>query len=227
MRDPSVGRRVIASAIWARGIYKLDHVILSHADADHYNGLLDLLERVRVGTVIVSEGFASAANPGALELLERVRARGIPVRSVVAGESWSSGSAHFAILHPPHGWNLSAPDNARSLVLDVSSLGYHVLLTGDLEGEGLTEFAASRPLEPIDTFLAPHHGGRAANPAWLYERISPVLVVVSQRPPQPGSKDSLDFLDDCGIPVMRTWRRGAVRMTWKESGIAARGFLDD
>lgn len=227
MRDPSVGRRVIASAIWARGIHKLDHVILSHADADHYNGLLDLLERVRVGTVIVSEGFASATNPGAVELLERVRARGVAVRSVVAGESWSSGPARFAILHPPHGWNPSAPDNARSLVLDVSSLGHHALLTGDLEGEGLTEFAASRLLEPIDAFLAPHHGGRAANPAWLYERISPAVVVVSQRPPQPGFKDSLDFLDDRGIPVMRTWRRGAVRMTWKESGIVARGFLDD
>ena len=37
MRDPSVGRRVIAPALWAHGIERLDAVILSHADPCHHS----------------------------------------------------------------------------------------------------------------------------------------------------------------------------------------------
>src|SRR5512135_1603647 len=39
MRDPSVGRRVIAPALWARGVRRIEAVILSHADADHYKAI--------------------------------------------------------------------------------------------------------------------------------------------------------------------------------------------
>jgi competence protein ComEC len=225
MRDPSVGRRIIAPALWARGVRGLDAVILSHADADHYNGLPDLLDRVSIREVVVPEGFESESNPGAGELLQRVRSRRIPVRTVVAGECWETGATQFAIHHPPAGFNPKAPDNAKSLVLEVWSAGHRMILTGDLEGEGLLAYASDPGPRP-DVFLAPHHGGQKSNPPWLYERTDPRAVVVSQRPPQPGATDALATLDRLGIPLLRTWQRGAVRFTWTESGIEAQGFLD-
>jgi competence protein ComEC len=227
MRDPTVGRRVVAPALWARGIRGIDAVILSHADADHYCGLPDLLDRIPVAVVVVPEGFASPSNPGAVKLLERARALGVAVRTVAAGEHWEAGAAQFAILHPPPAWNPDAPDNARSLVLDVRSRGRHALFTGDLEGEGLRAFASVSSIIPLDAVLAPHHGGRAANPAWFYDRLEPAVVVASQRPPQLGGRDALEFLEGRGIPVARTWQRGALRLTWSEAGIAVRGFLDE
>src|SRR5581483_1579382 len=51
LNDPHVGRRVIAPALWSRGLGRIDQVILSHADSDHYNGLPDLLDRFAVGEV--------------------------------------------------------------------------------------------------------------------------------------------------------------------------------
>jgi competence protein ComEC len=38
MRDPSVGRRVVAPALWERGIRRLEAVVLSHADPCHRYG---------------------------------------------------------------------------------------------------------------------------------------------------------------------------------------------
>jgi competence protein ComEC len=38
MRDPGVGRRIIAPALWARGVRHIDTIILSHADACHEKG---------------------------------------------------------------------------------------------------------------------------------------------------------------------------------------------
>jgi competence protein ComEC len=135
MGDPGVGRRVIAPALWARRVHRLDAVVLSHADADHYNGLPELLERFSIGEVRVPPGFGGGANPGASRLLEAVRARGVPVRPIAAGDRLDLGAAAaLEVLHPPEGWRPEAPDNARSVVLDLAAGGRHLLLTGDLEG---------------------------------------------------------------------------------------------
>ena len=226
LRDPSVGRRIAAPALWRRGLRRLEAVVISHADADHYNGLPDLLDRFGVGVVLVPPGFdAGGANPGAVELLAAVRARGVAVREVSEGERWVSGGVEFVVRHPPPTWGAgSSSDNARSVVLDVSSRGRHLWLTGDLDGPGLTALTETPPGAPIDLFLSPHHGGRTANPAWLYDWAAPAALIVSQRPPPAGSRDALDLLD---LPVLRTWRRGALGLRWTARGIEARGFRDD
>ncbi len=51
-------------------------------------------------------------------------------------------------------------------------------------------------------------------------------MVVSQKPPAPGTRDALAVLDARGIPLLRTWRRGAIRLRWTPGGVVARGFLD-
>jgi competence protein ComEC len=226
MRAPEVGRRVIAPALWARGVQHIDAIILSHADADHYNGLPDLLDRFSIGAVRVPPGFADASNPGAIHLIGAVRARGIPVRPISDGDHWESAGARFHVRHPPPaGASPAGPssDNSRSVVLDVEAYGRHVLLTGDLEADGLSRLVR-RPAPPLAGLLAPHHGGRTANPPWLYDWARPGSVIVSQRPPLPGTTDALAALP---FPVLRTWERGAIRLTWTPGGVIPRGFRDD
>jgi competence protein ComEC len=225
MHDPSVGRRIVAPALWARGVSRLDAVILSHADADHYNGLPDLLERFPIAEIRIPPGFAGPANPGAIQLLETVRARGVPVRTITEGDQWETAGARLSVWHPPESFSPSSSDNARSIVLDIESSDRHLLLTGDLEQEGLTRLL-DRPAFPLDALLAPHHGGRSANPESLYTWARPELVVVSQRPPAVGTRDFLDTLEVRGIPLFRTWQRGAIRLRWEPGRLAVGGFLD-
>ncbi len=180
--DPSVGRRIIAPALWSRGITRIDEVCLSHADQDHYNGLPDLLDRFAIGLVRIPPGFGGPANPDVDRLLDAVRSRGIPIRTTAAPESWEPGGLRIVVRHPPLDWYLEAPDNARSLVLDLEHAGRHLLLTGDLEQIGLiTLIAQPRPDPPPEVMLSPHHGGKTANPAALYTWAGPRAVVVSQR----------------------------------------------
>lgn len=226
MGDPRVGRRIIAPALWTHGLTRLDSVYLSHADQDHYNALPDLLNRFRIGEIVIPPGFVSDENPGAAVLLDQVRSRGIPVRTIAAPATWEHGATRFRVLHPPPGWHTEAPDNARSLVLDVAHGGRHLLLTGDLDQLGVVELVAQAQPEPIDLMLAPHHGGKSANPSWLYSWARPRAVVVSQRMPAVGSSDVLTPLERSGIPLLRTWQRGAVHFQWRSDHIITEGFLD-
>jgi competence protein ComEC len=225
--DPSVGRRIIAPALWSRRVSRIDTVFLSHADQDHYDGLPDLLDRFSVGSVCFPAGFGGAANPMAVELLERVRSRGVALVPVSAPRIWKEEDVTFTVLHPAAGWYPEASDNARSLVLDIASAGHHLLLTGDLEKEGLAELVArSAPVPPPEVFLAPHHGGKTANPEWLYEWAKPRVVVVSQRALSAGGADALAAVEKALIRVLRTWRDGSIHLRWSSNGIDVSGFLE-
>ena len=139
----------------------------------------------QIGELVIPSGFVNEQNPGASLLLDQVRTHGIPVRTIAAPATWNQGSTQFTVLHPPPDWHPETPDNARSLVLDVAHGGRHLLLTGDLDQLGLVELVAQAQPEPIDLMLAPHHGGKSANPSWLYSWARPRAVVVSQRPRSP------------------------------------------
>ncbi len=226
MGDPTVGRRIIAPALWASRASRIDLVLLSHADSDHYGGLADLLDRFPITEVQAPPGFATGPNSGAIELINQVRSRGIPVRSIAAPFSWENGGVRFTVWHPSARWHLETSDNARSLVLDIAYLGRHLLLTGDLELLGLDELVLRpAPDPPPDVMLAPHHGGRSANPDWLYDWAKPQIVVVSQRPPPPRTNDALSQVALRGMSLLRTWQLGAIRLRWSDGGIDIRTFV--
>jgi len=229
MGDPRVGRRAIATALWSLGVRRLDVVVLSHADSDHYDGLPDLLDRFEVGAVRHPPGFEGAANPGARALLDLARGRGIATATIARGDRIDlGGGTTLTAWHPAGDGRLDSTDNARSVVLEVASGGRSLLLTGDLEGPGLGELAAlPAPSGGFDAMLAPHHGGRTSNPASLYDWARPRLVIVSQRPPPNPGRDPLALLADRGrFPLLRTWQSGAVRFAWTPPGLVATGFLD-
>jgi competence protein ComEC len=228
MGDPTVGRRIIAPALWSRGITRINTIVLSHADFDHYDGLPDLLDRFSIGRVCVPPGFGGPANPAATQLVQRIRSHGIPVLSLAAHEVWESDGVRFTVRHPPAIWHAEASDNARSVVLEVAHDGRCILLTGDLEQMGLVELVAQpRPDPPPDFMLAPHHGGKSANPVWLYEWARPRALVVSQRPVEPGASDALAPFALQGVPLWRTWREGSIRLRWTGVGIVAHGFREN
>ena len=89
-----------------------------HADQDHYNALPELLDRFQIGELVIASGFVNEQNPGASLLLDQVRTRGIPVRTIAAPITWARAGAHFTALNPPVNWHPEASDKARSLVLD-------------------------------------------------------------------------------------------------------------
>lgn len=156
LAGPEVTRRQIAPFLWQRGIHHIDEVIFSHADLDHFNGIVDLLDRFAVGQVTYTPSFADKPTPGVQHVLRIFHERGIPRRIVKAGDQLSAGDMTLEVLHPP----ASGPEgneNARSLVLLVRHAGHAILLTGDLEGAGLQRVVGEIPPRRVQVMMAPHH----------------------------------------------------------------------
>ena len=172
----------VRNALRARGRTRLDEVILSHADADHFNGLPDLLNGLSVGGVTVGPHFAASGQADALAAVDAARAAGVPLARVRRGDARAAGAARLTVLHPPPTYDAEESDNARSVVLLVEHAGRRVLLTGDLEGEPQRALVADLVRTRgagVDLLLAPHHGGKRANPASLAETLEPATVAVS------------------------------------------------
>jgi competence protein ComEC len=152
LAGPDVTRRQIAPFLWSRGIHRIDEVILSHADLDHFNGLPALLERFAVGQLSCTPTFADKAIPGVPVTLAALQRWGVPVRILQAGDRLSAGPVDMEVLHPP-ATGPAGRENFRSMVLLVRHGEHSLLLTGDLEGPGLAR-VLSLPLPRVDVLMA-------------------------------------------------------------------------
>jgi competence protein ComEC len=139
---PDRATQMIASYLWHRGIRRIDGIILSHADIDHYNAVPGLLERFDVGAVYVSPMMfrrfgADAASRGPVVLREAIEHAYVPLREIWSGDRLHIGSeVTIDILHPPRRGVLGT-DNANSITLAIEYRGRRLLLPGDLESPGL------------------------------------------------------------------------------------------
>ncbi len=173
---PAAARRAMSSVLWASGLSRIDTLVVSHADADHFNAVPELLQRFSVGELVVSRTFLGSGAPAVHELLRLVYERRIPVRCVEAGDEIPGDPlCRVRVLHhDPR----AREDNETSLVLAVESAGRRLLLTGDLEGETLDRFVAGVP-DRCDVLLAPHHGSVTSLPPDIAAATAPDWVIVS------------------------------------------------
>jgi competence protein ComEC len=223
LAGPDVTQRQIAPFLWHRGIHRLDEVMLSHADLDHFNGLPALLDRFAVGQVTLTPSFADKNLPGVQQTLQRLHERGIPIRTVKAGDRMMAGDVVFEVLHPP----AAGPDgneNARSLVLLVRHAGHSILLTGDLEGKGLQRVVGELPAQAVELLMAPHHGSHLTNTPELAQWARPRVVVSCQGRPPP-AREVYQRYREVGAQVLDTHQEGAVTIRSHASGLVVETFV--
>ena len=123
-------------------------------------------------------------------------------------------SVSITVLPPPGNRRFDS-DNQNSIVLLIEYAGRRILLTGDLERDGLQRLLATQPGN-VDILLAPHHGSQAANPPELAAWANPNWVVVST-----GEERNLPFLKQTygsNCRVVSTAEYGAMTFTIRPNG---------
>lgn len=182
LATPEVVGETVSRFLWSRGVRKIDALVISHADIDHFNAVPTLLERFAIGRVLVSPWMLPPFDDpqdrtAPADLNRRLAAHGVQVQRLELGDLFRVGGLSVEVLHPPSVGEFET-DNAASLTLGLEHRGVRVLLPGDLEGEGIEALLAQEPY-PCDVLMAPHHGSPRSDPPGFAAWCRPKHVVLS------------------------------------------------
>jgi competence protein ComEC len=214
-----VGRAVVAPALRALGVSRIDVLALSHADLDHRGGVTSVLERVAVGELWLTR--ESWQSPDTRALRAAAAHGGVPLRVVAAGARGPLGGATVRVLWPP-GERTATTRNDGSLGLRFDFQRGCALFAGD--ASAAVERALVREQAPCAFVKLSHHGSRSStDPVWL-DRLQPWLAVAShgRRPRSPLPHASVvERLERARVTLYDTESTGALRVRFTRRGVVA------
>ncbi len=210
--SPRVAQQILIPFLQSRGIRRLDRLVLTHPDMDHYGGAFALLDRVSIGAILTPPLSSTDASWRCLR--REAEQRGIPWKEARAGDLlYQKGGVSLLVLSPDSSLD-SASDNNHSLVCLLQTKHEKALFTGDIEGPAQLALAGTWPLWRNAWLKAPHHGSdRTTLPCFLTAAsASRVAISSGHRPGFPG-RTTLETFGNLHTKVSVTARTGAV--TWE------------
>jgi len=158
----------------------LDLVALTHLDADHSRGLLQVLNRYRVDDVLVGRPDEDAAlYPQWRQALERQQI--LPIRLFAGYRIQLEQDVSLEVLHPPGegapGSFLDA--NNSGLVLRLVYRDVSILLTADIEAEAERRLLDASATIKSDVLKIAHHGSKTSTTAPFLQKVQPSLAIIS------------------------------------------------
>ena len=221
MGDYDVGKGVIAPYLWSRGISRIDTLILSHAHADHINGVPSLLERFAVREVWVSEWFEQV--DAGRQLMDLGRQRGVSVKRVGKGkEIMFSDSVNVRILGPlsfdeVEKHNRAFTENDSSMVLQIQYNDHSLLLTGDIEKAAIGWLLSEGKEDLKSTVMqVPHHGYQNSLSIDLIEAVRPRYALLNAG--EEFSEEVVPVYQNFGTQVLSSYQDGAITIRLSPEG---------
>jgi len=172
---PAVLRGLAGEMPWHDRSIEL--LVLTHPQADHLYGLLDVLDRYDVRRVIAGPGQAETAGFDAW--LAAVSGEGLMVERADSSASFDLGDGvRLYALAPVHGPAASKINNT-SLVLRLVVGDVSFLFTGDIEADAETALIADGAELRSTVLKVPHHGSNTSSSRALLDVVQPSIAVVS------------------------------------------------
>jgi competence protein ComEC len=239
-RHWDAGEDIVSPYLWSLGIKKVDVVALTSASPDRVGGLYAILANFRVGEFWHAP---EPETPAYAELLDAVAERGIPTRTLMAGDALSLGGASVRVLWPgadsasvaagfsPANTGLKADtmsvsnDNNDSLVLRISAGGMNFLLPENASRDAEKAIlAADAPLEShaLEVTYCPWSASRD-----FLGHFAPSVVIIGGVTNVRGllpTSEKLKVLQNVGARIFRTDTDGATTVEWKERSLLVRTY---
>jgi competence protein ComEC len=221
-----IGSRVLAPALWARGLRRIDTLVVTHGDPDHLGGASAIIEAFAPKEVW--EGVPVRPHRPLQEVLRKARTAGAQVERRRAGEAWHAGSARVRVLHPPlPDWERQRVRNDDSIVLEIVYGDVAVLLLGDV-GADVERTILSRLTPASHRILkVGHHGSRTSTSPELLNHWRPHVALIScGRGNSFGhpAPEVIRRLDSIGARIYRTDLDGQVTIDTDGARVAVRTF---
>jgi len=232
----NVGESIIAPYLWSRGIIRLESVVITHPDSDHFNGIPFILKRFKPSTLWIngSDGHDQEYD----DLLSLAKDLNIEIKTPLKNQILLvENNAVLETLFNPfldgeylrEGSRINSND--RSLILKFTSPGKNLscLFPGDISKRVEREVIESNTPENlrVSLLLAPHHGSKTSNSSLFLERVNPETIIVSAgrfRPLLFPSQALRTVCREKEIPLLNTAEIGAITIGTESSEVQISHF---
>jgi beta-lactamase superfamily II metal-dependent hydrolase len=195
----------------------IDLLILSHAEADHFNGFIDVLKNYQVGAFIYN-GRAGSAQSWK-ELARVVEDNGISVIVLGQGDKIKYQNDFFEILSPNADFLRSKELNETGFVIKLtendrqSKTEFKILFTGDI-GKKVEKYLVENFDIKADILKTPHHGSKFSSSEGFLSAINPKIAAIEVGKNSYGhpTKEVLNKLALIGSRIFRTDQNGTIKI---------------
>lgn len=233
-----VGCYRIQPFLKAKGIAKLDYMLMTHADYDHISGLTEIIEDEQIKIMNLILPAINKKDEAYIKFEDSARKKNIPVRYMKAEEGIQDGKLFLFCLHPAANDTFETT-NAYSMVLSLRYGEFDMLLTGDLEQGGelpvmsllqnpdVWKDSIARPALDYDVLKVPHHGSKYSTSVEFLNQLQPEVSLIScgkgnkYGHPHPELLQRLEQ-QDCDVKV--TFESGAIRITTDGSKMSLKEY---
>jgi competence protein ComEC len=204
---------------WRR---RIDVVALTHAHADHADGLIGVLERYDVGITLEPVGL----NPGPVASAwgDRIARAHVERRVLAAGARVRVGDATVTVLAPDGDPRVDVP----SLVLRLERGSFSMLFMGDATEQAQADLLLRAASLATRVYVPPHHGAATPYASALVDAVHPSAAVISvgaqNRYGHP-TPETLAALSR--VTTYRTDRDGTVELDLDGTSLAVRTHAND
>jgi competence protein ComEC len=210
-----IGEAIVSEYLWYRGYSHIDHILATHADADHIQGLTDVARNFSVDSAIF--GRTPMKDPDYAALAAVLERRGIPVETVARGDRWKIGDVAVEVLYPLATEDPDAvSDNDHSVVLRIVYGDRAFLLTGDIEKQAEAAIVNNGGTVAADLIKVAHHGSRTSSTQGFIAAVEAKYAVISVGRSSPFGHPHPEVVErwkGSGATVITTGERGTISVS--------------
>ena len=180
--ESKVGEQILAPYLESRARGRIACAIVSHGDADHMNGLLEVLESGEIAVERLVLPRMAQGQESYAQLVAAGKMAGAKIWYMKAGDRMQLGNLRLSCLYAGDPSQKTDPDkNRHSLVIEARYGEFGMLLTGDMDEsceEGLLA-EQKENLKKIQVLKVAHHGSKTASSDAFLDAVGAKIAVLS------------------------------------------------
>jgi competence protein ComEC len=207
---------------------EIEVVILTHPEADHLTGLIEVFKRYRVKILVATP--LDVSSQGYQVLKNIVGGSGTEVVNPTSGMVIRLGLLYLDIVYPASknlgltnpsvnndvlgAFSSNQSPNDFSIVANLRLGEFDALLTGDIGPKVISDVLATGKIRDIDYIKIPHHGSKNGLTKELLEASVPEIAVISvgKNPWGHPHQEVLQLLQEAGVRTLRTDQEGDIEI---------------